>query len=47
MPIDSQARAVIEACDGQATFGQLATRFGQNGLDLLGDLWHSGMLEPA
>jgi radical SAM protein with 4Fe4S-binding SPASM domain len=47
MPVRAEARAVIEACDGSATFAQLAARFGQSGLDLLGELWELGMLESA
>ena len=46
IPVQAEARAVIEACDGSATFSQLAARFGQSGLDLLGELWELGMLEP-
>lgn len=47
MPVRAEARPVVDACDGSATFAQLAARFGQSGLDLLGELWESGMLEPA
>jgi len=47
VPVHPEARSVIEACDGSATFGELAMRFGQGGLDLLGDLWELGMLEIA
>jgi radical SAM protein with 4Fe4S-binding SPASM domain len=45
VPVRAEAKAVIEACDGQTTFTQLAERFGQNGLDLLGELWALGLLE--
>jgi len=44
VPVRTEARAVVEACDGSATFAQLAARFGQSGLDLLGELWELGML---
>jgi AdoMet-dependent heme synthase len=47
LPVSADARSVIMACDGSATFAQLAARFGQPGLDLLGDLWYRGMLRPA
>jgi radical SAM protein with 4Fe4S-binding SPASM domain len=47
LPVRSEARAVIEACDGSATFSQLADRFGQSGLDLLGELWGRGMLDSS
>jgi radical SAM protein with 4Fe4S-binding SPASM domain len=47
VPVRAEARAVVEACDGTATFSELAARFGQSGLDLLGELWELGMLEAA
>jgi radical SAM protein with 4Fe4S-binding SPASM domain len=47
VPVRAEARAVVEACDGSTTFAELATRFGQSGLDLLGELWELGMLEAA
>jgi len=47
LPVRAEARPVIEACDGRATFAELAARFGQGGLDLLGELWELGMLDPA
>lgn len=47
VPVRAEARAVVEACDGSATFAELARRFGQSGLDLLGELWEFGMLEIA
>jgi len=47
MPVRSEARPVIEACTGEWTFAQLASRFGEAGLDLLGELWAAGMLELA
>jgi hypothetical protein len=43
--IRPEARPVVEACTGKWTFAQLAARFGEAGLDLLGELWESGMLE--
>jgi hypothetical protein len=45
LPIRSEARGVIEACDGVATLAELASRFGQSGLDLLGDLQELGILQ--
>ncbi len=45
IPVRPEARAVIEACSGECTFAQLASRFGEAGLDLLGELWETGMLE--
>jgi radical SAM protein with 4Fe4S-binding SPASM domain len=45
VPVRAEARAVVEACDGSTTFADLSTRFGQSGLDLLGELWELGMLE--
>jgi radical SAM protein with 4Fe4S-binding SPASM domain len=44
LPVRAEARAVVEACDGSSTFAELAARFGQGGLDLLGELWELGML---
>jgi len=45
VPVRADARAVVEACDGSATFAQLIARFGQSGLDLLGEVWELRMLE--
>ena len=45
VPVRAEARPVVEACDGSATFADLAARFGQSGLDLLGELYELGMLE--
>jgi radical SAM protein with 4Fe4S-binding SPASM domain len=45
LPVTLEALPVVEACNGNSTFGQLATRFGQSGLDLLGELWELEMLE--
>ena len=47
VPVRAEARSVVEACDGSTTFAQLGTRFGQSGLDILGELWNLGMLETA
>ena len=44
LPVRPEARAVVEACDGSSSFAELAARFGQGGLDLLGELWELGML---
>ena len=45
IPVSGEAREVVEACDGHTTFAQLNERFGQVGLDLLGDLWELGLLQ--
>ena len=45
LPVRTEAREVIEACDGSATFAELATRLDQSAVELLGDLWEMGMLE--
>lgn len=47
VPVGDGARALIEACDGSATFAQLADLFGPEAVDLLGELWERGMLEAA
>jgi radical SAM protein with 4Fe4S-binding SPASM domain len=47
VPVSAEARVVVEACDGSVTFAELADRFGQRGLDLLGELWDLGMLDAA
>jgi radical SAM protein with 4Fe4S-binding SPASM domain len=44
MPVSFGARAVIEACDGRVTLEELASRFGQGGLDLLGELCDLGVV---
>lgn len=41
VPVRADALSVIEACDGRVTCGELASRFGQAGLDLLGELWEA------
>lgn len=45
IPVRPEARPVVEACTGEWTFAQLASRFGEPGLDLLGELWAAGMLD--
>lgn len=47
VPVRADARPLIEACNGRTTFAELASRFGSRGLDLLGELWDSGLLEAA
>ena len=47
IPVASEALPVLEACDGTTSFAQLAERFGQPGMDLLGELWELGMLQAA
>ena len=47
IPVAEAALDVLEACDGSTSFAQLADRFGQPGLDLLGELWEIGMLEAT
>ena len=45
VPVRAEAGAAIAACDGATTFAQLAERYGQSGLNVLGDLWQMGLLE--
>jgi radical SAM protein with 4Fe4S-binding SPASM domain len=45
LPVVEEARPIVEACTGEATFAELAERFGPAGLNLLGELWSEGMLE--
>jgi radical SAM protein with 4Fe4S-binding SPASM domain len=45
MLVRPEARPVIDACTGEWTFSQLASRFSEAGLELLGELWDAGMLE--
>lgn len=45
LPVSHGARRVIEACDGTVTFSELAGRFDQEGIELLGELWALGMLD--
>ncbi len=44
LPVSAAARPLLAACDGESTFAALAERFGQGGLELLGDLWELGLL---
>lgn len=45
VPISEEARKVLTACDGNATFSELAGRFGMSALELLGELTLRGMIE--
>jgi radical SAM protein with 4Fe4S-binding SPASM domain len=45
MPVRAEAHPLLTACDGALTFTSLAERFGQAGLELLGDLWEIGLLQ--
>ena len=47
VPVSAEARPVNEACDGSTTFSELAARFGQGEIDLLGELWELGMLKAV
>ncbi len=47
VPVAAEALPVVNACDGSMSFAELAARFGQPGLDLLGELWELGMLDAA
>jgi radical SAM protein with 4Fe4S-binding SPASM domain len=47
IPVAHEAKRVIEACDGSLTFGELAVRFGEGGLNLLGEMWELGMLKRS
>jgi radical SAM protein with 4Fe4S-binding SPASM domain len=47
VPVHGDALGVVQACNGNATFAELATRFGQEELDLLGELWELSMLGLA
>lgn len=47
IPVAREALVVLNACDGNVSFAELAAQFGQPGLDLLGELWELGMLDPA
>lgn len=41
VPVRANALPIIEACNGDITCAELASRFGQAGLDLLGELWEA------
>jgi radical SAM protein with 4Fe4S-binding SPASM domain len=45
VPVSAAGLEVIQACDGKATFAELAARYGWPGLDLLGMLLHLNMLD--
>jgi len=47
LPVRAEARPLIEACSGAWTFAQLAERYGDAALDLLGEMWSLGMLDLA
>ena len=47
LPVAPEAKHVIDACDGHQTFGELAVRFGEAELNLLGEMWQLGMLDPG
>ena len=47
VPVAPDAWEIVNACDGAMSFAELAARFGQSGLDLLGELWELGMLDAA
>lgn len=44
IPVALEALDLLEACNGTTSFAELASRFGEEGLNLLGELWQSGML---
>ncbi len=44
LPVRPEAEPLLTACNGTLTFAALAERFGQPGLELLGDLWEVGLL---
>jgi radical SAM protein with 4Fe4S-binding SPASM domain len=47
LPVRLEAKPLLAACDGTSTFASLDERFGQPGLELLGDLWEAGLLQIA
>jgi radical SAM protein with 4Fe4S-binding SPASM domain len=47
LPVPAEARPLLTACDGTLTCSILAERYGQPGLELLGDLWEVGLLHIA
>lgn len=47
VPLSPLALPVLQACDGTATFAELAERFGEGGLQLLGELWQEGLLDAT
>ena len=44
VPVPHEARDVLDLCDGRTTLKQIAIRFGQPGLDMIGVLWEKGLL---
>ncbi len=46
VPVSNGAHAVLEACNGKHSFADLINRFGDQALDLLGELWDRGLLSP-
>jgi hypothetical protein len=44
MPVREEALVVIQAINGSTTFLELGEKFGQPGLNLLGELWSAGMI---
>lgn len=47
LPVRPEAQPLLAACDGALTFATLAERFGQPGLELLGELWELGLLAAS
>ncbi len=45
IPVSHHAKELVDACNGTSTFAELFTHFGQDGLDLLGEMWELGLLE--
>lgn len=45
LPVLSEARPIVEACTGELSLAELHDRFGDAGLELLGELWSLGMLD--
>jgi hypothetical protein len=44
VPVRSDAYELLATCDGQTTLAALGHRYGQAGIDLLGQLWEQGLL---
>jgi radical SAM protein with 4Fe4S-binding SPASM domain len=45
LPVRTEARPLLDACDGSKTITELYEEFGQAGLNLLGDMFEKGMLK--
>lgn len=45
VPVSHAAHAVLSACDGHTSLQQIKARFGQEGLDFIGALYRSGLIE--